>query len=89
MVRNPPAMQETPVPPLIPDDPTEQLSSSATTTGLCILKPLLRNKRSHHNEKPRGSSLLATTRENTHSEEDPAQPKLNKQIKLYAYKNAY
>ena len=46
---------------------------------------MFRNKRSHHNEKPayrsKQEALLIPTREETElkkSEEDPAQPKINK-----------
>ena len=46
------------------------------------LEPMLRNKRSHRNEKHTHRHEewppLATTRESLHSNEDPKQPKLTK-----------
>ena len=66
-------------------------SPQATSTGACEprllkptrLEPVLRNKRSHHKEKPvhrnEEQLPLATTRESPHaSHEDPTQPKINK-----------
>ena len=48
------------------------------------LEPLLRNKRSHHNEKPTYHKEewppLATTRESQCTATDPTQPKINKCI---------
>ena len=45
-------MQGTQVRALVQEDATEQVSPCATTTEPARLEPVLRNKRSHHNEKP-------------------------------------
>ena len=55
------------------------------------MEPMPCSKRSYSNQKlarsNRGAALLATTRESRHGNEDPAQPKINKSMKLP--KNAY
>ena len=61
-------MQETRVLSLIWEDPT----------CLRATKPALHNKRSHGNERPTHSTHSLQPGKSPHSEEDPAQPKINK-----------
>ena len=52
---------------------------------LSCLEPVLYNKRSHGNEKPKHHKKeppLCATRESPRSSEDPAQPKIKKSVKL-------
>ena len=58
-----------------------------------VLEPVLCNKRSHSNEKPThcnkvaGFPGLRQLEKNPHRDEDPAQPKINKYIKLFKKKD--
>ena len=60
----------------------EQLSPCDTTTEIMSLEPVLHNKKSHCNEKPKHCKEeqlpLYATRESLHAEADPAQPTINK-----------
>ena len=58
------------------------LSQSSRAHEPYLLKPVLHNKRSHHNEKlahhNRVASSCCNQRKPTQSNEDPAEPKINK-----------